>query len=343
MSPNANKHSVSHHPGNPCTPECTGHPDHKPRVQRLAFKQLDVGQQFEFAYQHDNPTSQLCSGPWIKTGTRLYRAADESRQGLDKVRIGSINVECVIPDVSEQSEVRTKVTARRVTGKKPKYAAFALQDDGKWKRISHWYGDIKNADDAAERYSQSHPFTCTESFDDGLAADAPTQISPNVEIVEADDNLQMRLNEEPTAYEANISRRTGVSVEQLRKEEEEASRQELPLPVELFDVYNGKGQFWMRAPMHVLKSTFGWMQVAVNRAHKELAADGRVEMYFNGRHPHLHYVVVYPAGVMCGNCAARIGNIDENVGKSLGCYGCDSEFCSAACLLSHEQRTGHSS
>ena len=132
MSPNANNlnrsHSQSHHPGNPCTPECTGHPEHQPKV---------------------------------------------------------------------------KVTARRATGKKPKYAAFALQDDGKWKRISHWYGSIKNADDAAERYAQRQPYAVTET-------------------VEADEGLQARLNEEPTAYEETRARQTGATVEQLRKEQAEA-------------------------------------------------------------------------------------------------------------------------
>lgn len=40
----------------------------------------------------------------------------------------------------------------------------------------------------------------------------------------------------------------------------------------------------------------------------------------------------------CGYCGTPL---NDSCGKSLGCYGCDEEFCSSDCLDVHEKATGH--
>jgi hypothetical protein len=40
----------------------------------------------------------------------------------------------------------------------------------------------------------------------------------------------------------------------------------------------------------------------------------------------------------CETCGREL---NDSYGKSLGCYECDKEFCSADCLIKHEKITGH--
>ena len=59
------------------------------------FKDLSIGERFEFNHTVNQVTGDSClglvHGPWVKTSARCYRRADQE----SKIEIGSINAKTV--------------------------------------------------------------------------------------------------------------------------------------------------------------------------------------------------------------------------------------------------------
>src|SRR5262245_1602326 len=65
----------------------------------MKFRDLRIGQQFEFASIRKFPFSGMERGPWIKTGSRTYESAGSAhRLHGHKIKVGSINAEVEVQD-----------------------------------------------------------------------------------------------------------------------------------------------------------------------------------------------------------------------------------------------------